>query len=82
MSEGFELAIQLLHSCLLPICSHHAWVNFEGAAEIYNELMRTTNNENTKELSQYLESHPVLVTLHETASGMLATFLVLVCTLL
>ena len=28
-SEGSELAIQLLHSCLLPIYSHHAWVSFK-----------------------------------------------------
>ena len=42
--------------------------------------MRTTNNANTKELSWYLDSNPLRVTLHETASGMLATFFVLLCT--
>ena len=53
-------------------CSHHAWVSFEGAAEIYNELMRMTSNANAKELSRYLDSHPIHVRQTETSLDLLA----------
>lgn len=43
-------------------CRHHCWVSFEGSAEIYNEMMRETHNNNYLNLGKYLQSHPMKMT--------------------
>ena len=34
---------------------HHCWESFEGSAEVYNELMRETNNYNFVKSKEFLE---------------------------
>lgn len=36
--------------------SHHSWTSFEAMAEIYNEVMRTTANDNAKKTANFFDS--------------------------
>ena len=49
-----------MHTCYnLIFLRHHAWASFEAMAEIYNEVMLTTQNENALKTAQFLASHPI-----------------------
>lgn len=37
---------------------YHCWQSFEGSAEVYNEVMRETDNSNYNNLKRYMEKHP------------------------
>ena len=44
-------------TCTVTYNSHHTWMSFEGAAEVYNETMRETKNFNYCNLKDFWSSY-------------------------
>ena len=40
---------------IIILCRHHAWTSFQASAEIYNELIRSTDNQNAKNLCKFFK---------------------------
>ena len=62
MAAGYNTYIYSSVKHIIIFYRHHCWVNFEGSAEIYNEMMRETCNDNFFNMKRYLQKHPMKAT--------------------
>ena len=50
-----DMYLYVYYLTIIILYRHHAWTSFQASAEIYNELICSTDNQNAKNLSMFFE---------------------------